>query len=72
MNLGCKTAADIVRFIKEHGIEMVDIRFTDLPGMWQHVSFPAAAIDEAAIEEGLGFDGSSIRGFKVIHESTCS
>ena len=51
------------------GVEIIDLRFTDLPGMWQHTSFPAAAFDGDAIDEGLGFDGSSIRGFQEIHAS---
>ncbi|HLU48489.1 MAG TPA: glutamine synthetase, partial [Planctomycetota bacterium] len=48
--------------IQEHRIEVVDLRFMDFPGLWQHTSFPARAIDESIFEEGLGFDGSSIRG----------
>ena len=43
MMLGCKTPDDVIKAIKEHGVEMVDLRFTDLPGMWQHTSFPAGA-----------------------------
>jgi glutamine synthetase len=48
---------------------MVDFRFTDLPGMWQHFSMPARELTEELFEEGIGFDGSSIRGFQEIHES---
>jgi len=55
--------------IQEHRIEVVDLRFMDFPGLWQHTSFPARAIDESIFEEGLGFDGSSIRGWKGIQES---
>jgi glutamine synthetase len=51
------------------GARMVDLKFTDLLGTWQHVSLPLTALDEAAFEEGLGFDGSSIRGWKGISES---
>ena len=69
MMLGCKTPDDVIKAIKDHGVEMVDLRFTDLPGMWQHTSFPAGAIDVEAVDEGLGFDGSSIRGFQEIHAS---
>ena len=69
MMLGCKTPNDVIKAIKDHGVEMVDLRFTDLPGMWQHTSFPAGAIDVEAVDEGLGFDGSSIRGFQEIHAS---
>jgi glutamine synthetase len=48
---------------------MVDLRFTDLPGTWQHFSMPARELTEELFEEGIGFDGSSIRGFQEIHES---
>ncbi|MFO1073490.1 MAG: type I glutamate--ammonia ligase [Geminicoccaceae bacterium] len=69
MTLGCKTSSDVMKAIKSQGVEMVDIRMTDMPGMWQHISYPAAAFDQGQIDDGLGFDGSSIRGFKVINES---
>src|SRR5438067_2969441 len=48
---------------------MVDVRFIDLPGIWQHFTIPASELDESAFEDGLGFDGSSIRGFQQIQES---
>jgi len=69
MKLDCKTPADVIRAIRDHGVEIVDLRFTDVPGTWQHTSFSAATFDEDAIVEGLGFDGSSIRGFRRIEES---
>jgi glutamine synthetase len=69
MTLGCRTPSDVMKAIKDHGVEMVDLRLTDVPGMWQHVSYPAQCFGEDALTEGMGFDGSSIRGFKVIHES---
>ena len=69
MTLGCSTPAEVMKAIKDEGVEIVDLRFTDVPGTWQHTSFPAACFDEDAITEGLGFDGSSIRGFKQIQES---
>lgn len=50
-------------------VKMVDLRFTDMPGTWQHVTIPVRELDEELFEEGHGFDGSSIRGFKEIHES---
>src|SRR5512135_2671491 len=62
-----KTAADVVKMA--NGVKMVDFRFTDLPGIWQHFSIPAHSLDEGLFEDGIGFDGSSIRGFKEIHES---
>jgi glutamine synthetase len=51
------------------GVKVVDIRFVDLPGTWQHFSVPLSSFDEDAFTEGLGFDGSSIRGFQTINES---
>jgi glutamine synthetase len=45
------------------------MRFTDLPGMWQHFSVPPSAVDADALADGIGFDGSSIRGFQEIQES---
>ncbi|MDE2570935.1 MAG: type I glutamate--ammonia ligase, partial [bacterium] len=62
-------AKDVVEHIKHHGIKMVDFKFVDVPGMWQHTTVPAGQIDEDALSEGIGFDGSSIRGFAQIHES---
>ena len=70
MTLGCKTSKDVMKAIKDQGVEMVDIRFTDMPGMWQHISYPAAgASSRTRSTRAMGFDGSSIRGFKVINES---
>ncbi len=50
-------------------VKMVDIRFIDLPGTWQHFTVPVSRLSEELITEGLPFDGSSIRGFQEIHES---
>ena len=69
MTLGCKTSKDVMKAIKDQQVQMVDIRFTDMPGMWQHTSYPTQVFEQDAIDDGLGFDGSSIRGFKVINES---
>jgi len=63
------TAADVLNLIQESNAQIVDVRFVDLPGVWQHFSMPAAAFDADAFEEGLGFDGSSVRGFQQIQES---
>jgi len=60
---------DVVAFIQEKGIKMVDLKFVDLPGTWQHFTIPASQLDEDVFAVGLGFDGSSIRGFQKIHES---
>src|SRR5512141_2041706 len=62
-----KTPAQAVEMART--VKMVDLRFTDLPGIWQHFSIPARELSEDTFEDGVGFDGSSIRGFKEIHES---
>ena len=62
-----KTAADVIKMGKE--VDMVDLRFTDLLGMWHHFTLPARELSEDLFEEGIGFDGSSIRAFQEIHES---
>jgi glutamine synthetase len=63
------TPRDVLALAQEHGVRMVDFKFTDLPGMWQHLGLSIHALDEEAFTEGLGFDGSSIRGFQEISES---
>ncbi len=63
------TAKDVLKLIKDNGIQIVDTRFTDLFGGWQHYSIPASRLTEDMFEDGLGFDGSSIKGFQVINES---
>lgn len=64
-----KTANDVARLAKDAGVKIVDLRFIDLPGMWQHFSIPVEDMDEDLFNEGIGFDGSSIRGFQQINES---
>jgi glutamine synthetase len=64
-----KTPEDVLRTIKDDKIAMVDLRFTDIPGLWQHFSVPPSALDLDSFEDGVGFDGSSIRGFQEIQES---
>jgi glutamine synthetase len=63
------SAKKALELAKKSGAVMVDMRFTDWPGTWQHCSFPIDQIDESTFEDGLGFDGSSIRGWQGIHES---
>src|ERR1700745_271374 len=63
------TANDVIKQIKDGGIEIVDVRFCDLPGLMQHFSVPAHEFTADVFEDGLGFDGSSIRGFQEIQES---
>ncbi len=60
---------DVVKLVREKGIQMIDFKFVDLPGIWQHYSVPAGRLKEELFEEGIGFDGSSIRGFAQIQES---
>ncbi len=63
------SADDVLSFIRNEDVTFVDVRFSDLPGVMQHFNVPAAAFGREAFEEGLMFDGSSIRGFQAIHES---
>ncbi len=63
------TPKEVVEFIKEKNIKMVDLKFLDFPGMWQHFSIPASELDESSFEDGFGFDGSSIRGWQPINAS---
>ena len=64
-----KTPKDVLEFIKKEKVEVVDLRFMDFPGIWQHFSLPVRELDEGVFDEGLGFDGSSIRGWQAINES---
>src|SRR2546421_12217840 len=63
------TPKDVLKLAKEKGVKIVDLRFIDLPGLWQHFSIPMSELREDIFEDGLGFDGSSIRGFQTIDES---
>ncbi len=65
-------ADDLLAYVKDEGVEIVDIRFCDLPGVMQHFAVPAGAFGPEVFEDGLAFDGSSIRGFQKIHESDMS
>jgi glutamine synthetase len=70
MRLECSSPSDVMSAIEEHGVQIVDVKFTDLYGQWQHFSMPVEEFEaEAAFEEGMGFDGSSIRGFQSIENS---
>ncbi len=60
---------DVLRLVQDEGVEIVDFRFCDLPGLMQHFSVPAHELSADSFEDGLGFDGSSIRGFQEIQES---
>jgi glutamine synthetase len=59
----------VIAFARDQGIKFVDFRFSDLLGQWQHFSVPTSELTERLFAEGIGFDGSSIRGFQQIHES---
>ncbi|MCL2317251.1 MAG: type I glutamate--ammonia ligase [Actinomycetia bacterium] len=63
------SADELLGHIAREGVEMVDVRFCDLPGVMQHFTVPAAAFDEAVFTDGLAFDGSSVAGFQAINES---
>lgn len=63
------TPQEFFEFAREHEADIVDLKFTDTLGTWQHCSFPLETWDEGTFEEGLGFDGSSIRGWQGIHVS---
>jgi glutamine synthetase len=63
------TADEVLSYIRDEGVQFVDVRFCDLPGVMQHFTVPAASVDEDFFVEGQMFDGSSIRGFQAIHES---
>jgi glutamine synthetase len=60
---------EVLSFISDEKVEYLDIRFCDLPGVMQHLTVPAAAVDADFLENGINFDGSSVRGFQGIHES---
>ncbi len=64
-----RNPADVLGIVEREGVEIVDLRFCDLPGLMQHFSVPAHQLTEIAFAEGYGFDGSSIRGFQAIEES---
>src|SRR6195256_6132796 len=60
---------DVLAMAKKEGVQIVDLRFVDMPGTWQHFSIPVEELSEGLFVDGIGFDGSSIRGFQHIHES---
>jgi glutamine synthetase len=64
-----KTPKDVLEFAKKNDAKQIDLRFTDLPGLQHHVSYPITQLEEETFEEGFGMDGSSIRGWAAINES---
>jgi glutamine synthetase len=63
------TPKEVLSMAKENGAKMVDLKFIDLPGLWQHFSVPISEVSESSLEDGYGFDGSSIRGWQAINLS---
>lgn len=63
------TPKEVIQLAKEKGCKILDLRFCDFPGTWQHTSYPISELTEDCFEEGFGFDGSSIRGWQAINES---
>ncbi len=63
------TPKEVLEFAKEHNVQMVDYKFLDFVGIWQHFTTPVSEFEEDVFENGLGFDGSSIRGWQPIHNS---
>ena len=63
------TPKQVLEFAKKNEAKVVDLRFMDFPGVWQHFTVPLSELEESSFEEGFGFDGSSIRGWQPIHAS---
>lgn len=64
-----KKYKEFFEFIQKADAKFIDFRFTDMRGLWHHLSFPASSVDETLLEKGIFFDGSSIAGWQAIHES---
>ena len=69
MSLNCKSPEDVLKAIKENDVKMVDVRFTDPRGKWQHLAIDSAMVDDDFFVDGTMFDGSSIAGWKAINDS---
>ncbi len=63
------TPKEVLDMVKENNAKVVDLRFMDFPGLWQHFTVPISELQESSFEDGFGFDGSSIRGWQPIHAS---
>src|SRR3954463_5988117 len=63
------TPKEFFEFMKKSGSEQIDLKFCDMLGTWQHCTYPIDTLDEGVFEDGLGFDGSSIRGWQAINAS---
>ena len=64
-----RTPQEVLKYAKENNAAIVDVKFLDFPGTWQHFSVPVHLLEEVSFEDGFGFDGSSIRGWRNINES---
>src|SRR3954470_19836092 len=62
-------AKEVLELAEKNGVKYVDLKFIDFPGVWQHTTIPAQRLNEGLFEDGLAFDGSSIRGWQPIHAS---
>ena len=69
MKFDCKTPKELLKKVKNQNIKMVDLRFTDMPGSTHHISIPIKYLTEDLFSDGVGFDGSSVRGFQSIENS---
>ncbi|MDJ0588732.1 MAG: type I glutamate--ammonia ligase [Pleurocapsa sp. MO_226.B13] len=67
-----ETAQEVLKIIQDRDIELIDLKFVDLFGIWQHCTFHRSLLDEEAFTDGVAFDGSSIRGWKAINASDMS
>ena len=63
------TPKEVLAQIRQSEVTTVDLRFMDFPGVWQHFAIPAVALTEETFEEGIGFDGSSVVGWRAINEA---
>jgi glutamine synthetase len=62
-------AKDVIELAQKHEVKFIDLKFIDFPGIWQHTTIPVSRLDDALFEDGLGFDGSSLRGWQPINAS---
>jgi glutamine synthetase len=72
MKFNCTTPSELIKKIKDLDIKMVDLRFTDMPGTTHHITVPIKFLNEDMFKNGIGFDGSSVRGFRSIENSDMS
>ena len=66
-----RSPKEVLAFARSEGAKLVDLKFVDFVGQWQHKTHPLHELDESTFENGLGFDGSSIRGWRASTTATC-